>query len=187
MPENATTAAEGAQTENRCERWFWALQDANYNVIGLVNAAGLLVERYEYTPYGERTIYSRNWLLADFSGDGTVDGSDYTIYADHYGSSHPDSPADANGDGKVDGSDYSIWADHNGESYAAGDALVTYPVLESARGQAGPPLRLPTLPSNLPAGRQVYTRRGRGGKLIRRRECRHCGKRMTTWERPVGA
>ncbi|OQB79345.1 MAG: transcriptional regulator NrdR [Planctomycetes bacterium ADurb.Bin126] len=32
----------------------------------------------------------------------------------------------------------------------------------------------------------VYTRRGWGGKLIRRRECRHCGKRMTTWEKPVG-
>jgi transcriptional regulator NrdR family protein len=28
----------------------------------------------------------------------------------------------------------------------------------------------------------VYTRRGSGGRLIRRRECRHCGKRMTTWE-----
>jgi hypothetical protein len=33
----------------------------------------------------------------------------------------------------------------------------------------------------------IYTRRGWGGKLIRRRECRHCGKRMTTWERPIGA
>ncbi len=31
--------------------------------------------------------------------------------------------------------------------------------------------------------RVIYTRRGWGGKLIRRRECRHCGKRMTTWER----
>ena len=35
--------------------------------------------------------------------------------------------------------------------------------------------------------RVIYTRRGWGGKLIRRRECRHCGKRMTTWERPIGA
>jgi hypothetical protein len=33
----------------------------------------------------------------------------------------------------------------------------------------------------------MYTRRGAGDKLIRRRECRHCGKRMTTWERPIGA
>ncbi len=28
--------------------------------------------------------------------------------------------------------------------------------------------------------RVIYTRRGWGSKLIRRRECRHCGKRMTT-------
>ena len=35
--------------------------------------------------------------------------------------------------------------------------------------------------------RVIYTRRGWGGKLIRRRECRHCGKRMTTWEKPIGA
>jgi len=28
----------------------------------------------------------------------------------------------------------------------------------------------------------VYTRRAAGGKLMRRRECRHCGKRMTTVE-----
>ena len=30
--------------------------------------------------------------------------------------------------------------------------------------------------------RVVYTRPAMGGKIIRRRECRHCGKRMTTWE-----
>lgn len=32
----------------------------------------------------------------------------------------------------------------------------------------------------------VYTRHARGGKLIRRRECRHCGTRITTWERAIG-
>jgi len=25
-----------------------------------------------------------------------------------------------------------------------------------------------------------------GGRIMRRRQCRHCGKRMTTWERPSG-
>lgn len=34
--------------------------------------------------------------------------------------------------------------------------------------------------------RVVYTRRAWGGKLIRRRECRHCGQRITTWERMIG-
>lgn len=28
----------------------------------------------------------------------------------------------------------------------------------------------------------VYTRPTWGGRIMRRRECRHCGKRLTTWE-----
>jgi transcriptional regulator NrdR family protein len=31
--------------------------------------------------------------------------------------------------------------------------------------------------------RVVYTRPTWGGRIMRRRECRLCGKRMTTWER----
>ncbi len=34
--------------------------------------------------------------------------------------------------------------------------------------------------------RVVYTRAAWGGKLVRRRECRRCGARITTWERAVG-
>jgi len=30
--------------------------------------------------------------------------------------------------------------------------------------------------------RVVYTRPARGNRVLRRRECRHCGRRMTTWE-----
>ncbi|MCA9221526.1 MAG: hypothetical protein KDA71_14445 [Planctomycetales bacterium] len=33
--------------------------------------------------------------------------------------------------------------------------------------------------------RVIYTRAGRSGKVIRRRECRHCGRRITTLEKPV--
>ena len=32
----------------------------------------------------------------------------------------------------------------------------------------------------------IYTRRAWGRKLVRRRECRHCDKRVTTWERVIG-
>jgi transcriptional regulator NrdR family protein len=32
----------------------------------------------------------------------------------------------------------------------------------------------------------LYTRRVLGGKLVRRRECRNCGKRFSTWEKMVG-
>jgi hypothetical protein len=31
--------------------------------------------------------------------------------------------------------------------------------------------------------RVIYTRPAWGGRLVRRRECRHCGKRFTTWEK----
>ena len=34
--------------------------------------------------------------------------------------------------------------------------------------------------------RVVYTRAARDGKVIRRRACRHCGARITTWERTIG-
>ena len=30
--------------------------------------------------------------------------------------------------------------------------------------------------------RVIYTRRAYGGRIMRRRECRHCRKRTTTWE-----
>ena len=32
----------------------------------------------------------------------------------------------------------------------------------------------------------MYTRARRGGRIMRRRECRNCGKRVTTWERATG-
>ena len=34
--------------------------------------------------------------------------------------------------------------------------------------------------------RTVYTRRRAGGTILRRRECRHCGLRITTIEREAG-
>jgi transcriptional regulator NrdR family protein len=34
--------------------------------------------------------------------------------------------------------------------------------------------------------RVIYTRPTRGGRIMRRRECRHCGKRMATWEKTGG-
>jgi transcriptional regulator NrdR family protein len=34
--------------------------------------------------------------------------------------------------------------------------------------------------------RVIYTRAARDGKLVRRRECKNCGTRVTTWERAIG-
>ena len=34
--------------------------------------------------------------------------------------------------------------------------------------------------------RVVYTRPGAIGQVVRRRECKKCGERVTTWERKIG-
>ena len=34
--------------------------------------------------------------------------------------------------------------------------------------------------------RVLYTRRAWGGRLLRRRTCRHCGRRITTYEQAAG-
>ncbi len=43
--------------DNDCEAKYWVAQDANYNVQGVLDASGALVERYEYEPYGARRVY----------------------------------------------------------------------------------------------------------------------------------
>src|SRR4030065_932982 len=60
-------------------------QDANYNVIGLVDHTGRLVERCDYTPYGQRTVYSHGWNPANVDGDDCVSAEDQTIIASHLG------------------------------------------------------------------------------------------------------
>ena len=44
--------------EENCDAFYYAAHDANYNVIGLFEDDGDLIERYEYTPYGQRTVYT---------------------------------------------------------------------------------------------------------------------------------
>ena len=46
-----------AGTQDNCDTFYWTAQDANYNVIGLFDSDGDLKERYEYTPYGQRTVF----------------------------------------------------------------------------------------------------------------------------------
>jgi len=43
--------------EDDCEYFYWAMQDANFNVLAVVDSDGAFKERYEYTPYGERMIF----------------------------------------------------------------------------------------------------------------------------------
>lgn len=50
-------------------------QDANWNVIGLTDLAGNLVERYVYTPYGEITVHQQT-SFGDRDSDGDFDSDD---------------------------------------------------------------------------------------------------------------
>ena len=59
------TSLTGSDSTPGTKETFWAMHDANYNVIGIVNESGRQVERYEYTPYGQRTIYGRQTILSD--------------------------------------------------------------------------------------------------------------------------
>src|SRR5205807_1051372 len=40
---------------------LYALQDGNWNVTGLVNTSGTVVERYAYDPYGSITYLTGTW------------------------------------------------------------------------------------------------------------------------------
>jgi RHS repeat-associated protein len=42
--------------QTTCDTPYWACDDANANVIGLMNSGGNLIERYEYSPYGQRQV-----------------------------------------------------------------------------------------------------------------------------------
>ena len=47
------------ETDANCESAYYPMQNANFNVLGVADANGVLVERYEYTPYGQRRVYTK--------------------------------------------------------------------------------------------------------------------------------
>jgi RHS repeat-associated protein len=119
---------------NAVQRLFWTMQDANYNVLGLVNATGVLTERYEYTPYGQRKVFTRGWLLADVNDDGVVNSADYDLINAGYSASQSStSRLDLNGDGTDDTIDFNLYAVQTGQSLAANDPNVFYPTVSSFR------------------------------------------------------
>jgi RHS repeat-associated protein len=50
------------------EERLWAVQDANWNVVALVDSSGDVVERYAYTPYGQAFIM--NGAYVEMTGGG---------------------------------------------------------------------------------------------------------------------
>lgn len=59
------------------------------------------------------TLFTRAPLSGDYNGDGLVDGLDYDVWRDTYGSlTLPIYGADGNGDGVINAADYTVWRDH---------------------------------------------------------------------------
>jgi hypothetical protein len=52
-----TSLNSSPSTQSTCDTPYWAMQDSNFNNLGVVNSSGDLTERYEYTPYGQRIVY----------------------------------------------------------------------------------------------------------------------------------
>jgi RHS repeat-associated protein len=52
-----TSLNSNPTSQSTCDTPYWAEQDANWNVLGIVNGSGVLTERYEYSAYGQRTPY----------------------------------------------------------------------------------------------------------------------------------
>ncbi len=121
--------------ENECEFYYYAILDANFNVLGLINHTGRLVERYEYTPYGQRTVYSHPIFRGDVNGDGYVGLDDMdAILANINTNPQGPHPADLNGDGYISSYDLDVvLAMWNSGYTTSTDPDITYPTLISAR------------------------------------------------------
>ena len=130
-PQNADT---GLAAENICERFFWPLHNANFNVMALVNAGGVMIERYEYTPYGGRTVFSHGWMLADFNNDGVVGQGDVDLVLAHWGgTSDADQVAEAGDNGLVGQYELALVLNNYG-SALPNDPQVHHPTAGSFRG-----------------------------------------------------
>jgi len=62
---------------------LYVQQDANYNVTSVSNSSGAIVERFRYTPYGQRTV-----LNDDFTVNTNPTTSDYSFDTGHQGLKH---------------------------------------------------------------------------------------------------
>ena len=64
----------------------------------------------------------------DGNNDQVVDGADYTIWANNFGTNGNGTPGDFDGDNHVDGADYTMWANNFGTDLSApGSAAAAVP------------------------------------------------------------
>ena len=132
-------------TEQVCDRPFYAVHNAQYNVMGLLQpvysnvtaqqAGGQrLVERYEYTPYGERRVYGHydGGLNGDFNGDGQVGQEDLDVVLLNFGSTSP--YLDVDGNGIVSQGEFDAVLLNFGDSIVQNDPLALAPRAGTYRG-----------------------------------------------------
>ncbi len=121
----------------------WNLEDANHwdafagGADGAISADIVSIDSIFFRGTGDVEIFldtvSHNPagplaaapLPGDFNADGSVDGTDLTVWKDHFGTTSGATPAegDATGDGAVDGADFLTWQRHLGAaSLVAGTA-----------------------------------------------------------------
>ena len=75
----------------------------------------------------EWVVNLKGTLLGDANLDGSVDGSDFSVWNSHkFTNLAAYCSGDFNGDGSVDGSDFSIW---NGHKFRTASAVVPEPVV----------------------------------------------------------
>jgi len=48
-------------TDDTCDEDYYAMQDQQFNILALADDTGEIVERYEYTLYGDRTVMNANF------------------------------------------------------------------------------------------------------------------------------
>ena len=105
--------------DNSDNQPVWEGAEAVY-VDGLALHAGATIDLNGLKLYYLNDGPPKQFFRGDVNLDGSVDGGDYSLWADHYllgGMSWGD--GDLNGDGVVDGGDYTLWADNYGSATAA--------------------------------------------------------------------
>ncbi len=126
--------------DNVIDRRFYAMQDQQYNLMALVDERGVVIERYEYSLYGQRQVFRRSdfneqVMHADFNADGSVNILDLLILNNNYqqlGKTH--AQGDANGDGVTDFIDLQLYyGAETGISTADNDPKALAAVLNSTR------------------------------------------------------
>lgn len=71
---DSATSSSGLTSTGGDYARLYELQDADYNVVALVNTSGSIVENYDYTPFGAQTIYNSAYSAIGSTAYGWVYG-----------------------------------------------------------------------------------------------------------------